>query len=126
MHISSTESIILGAYSEEGEKRQNAVKEYIFENKKIFINFVKENLPKVKIHKTDATYLVWVDFSALKLSDEELQILLKEKCLIKASNTKTFGSFYSQCRRFYIAVQREKLFEITDRMLEVFKKENLI
>lgn len=119
------ESIILGAYSEEGEKWQNAVKEYICENKEIFINFVKEKLPKIKIRKTDATYLLWVDFSELKLSDEELEKLLKEKCLIKVSDGKAFGSFYSQCRRFNIAIQREKLFEILDRIYNVFEKENL-
>lgn len=119
------ESVILGAYSEEGTKWQDAVKEYICENKEIFINFVKEKLPKVKIRKTDATYLLWVDFSELKLSDEELEKLLREKCLIKVSDGKAFGSFYSQCRRFNIAIQREKLFEILDRIYNVFEKENL-
>lgn len=43
--------------------------------------FLSTELPKVKMMKPDASYLIWLDFSAYGLSDAELQqrMLKKEK-----------------------------------------------
>lgn len=36
-------------------------------------------MPKLKVRKPEGTYLLWVDFSALGLSDEELESVLVQK-----------------------------------------------
>lgn len=95
------------------------VKKYINENKNIFIDYVKQHIPALKIAQTDATYLVWVDCRELGLSDQELEILWKDKCKLILSHGTEFGTGYEQWRRFNIACSREKLMEVLDRMKRV-------
>ncbi|MFA5328529.1 MAG: PatB family C-S lyase [Prolixibacteraceae bacterium] len=45
---------------------------YLQGNYKILESFFQENMPEVNVMKPEATYLIWIDFSALGLSDEDL------------------------------------------------------
>lgn len=45
---------------------------YLQGNFKMLEDFFRENLPEVKVMKPEATYLIWIDFSALGLTDEVL------------------------------------------------------
>ena len=42
------------------------------------INFVKENIPEVKVRKPEGTYLMWLDFSALGMTKEELSMFMQK------------------------------------------------
>lgn len=53
---------IIAAYNE-GEEYLKALNEYLYQNKVITYNFIKENLPHLKTKINDATYLMWVDAS---------------------------------------------------------------
>jgi cystathionine beta-lyase len=46
--------------------------QYLQGNFAFLEQFFNNNLPEVKVMKPEATYLIWIDFSALGLSDEEL------------------------------------------------------
>ncbi|MBV5315218.1 MAG: PatB family C-S lyase [Prolixibacteraceae bacterium] len=46
--------------------------QYLQGNYAFLEQFFKDNLPEVKVMKPEATYLIWIDFSALGLTDEEL------------------------------------------------------
>ena len=118
---SFAESITIGAYSEKGEEWLEEVKKYIDENRKIFINFINEKLPKIKIYQTDATFLLWLDFSKLNLSDEELERLIRKECKLKFNQGTDFGKNYSQFRRINIAVQRFRLNDAIERLQRVFE-----
>ncbi len=45
---------------------------YLEENCKFVESFMAERLPRIKIMKPEATFLVWIDFSAYNLSEKEL------------------------------------------------------
>lgn len=45
---------------------------YLQANYTYLENFFRNNMPEVKVMKPEATYLIWVDFSAYGFSDEEL------------------------------------------------------
>jgi len=45
---------------------------YLQSNYDMLKHFFNTNLPKVKVMRPDATYLIWLDFSAFGLSDDEL------------------------------------------------------
>jgi cystathionine beta-lyase len=45
---------------------------YLQANYSLLEEFFKTNLPEVKVMRPEATYLIWIDFSALGLSDEIL------------------------------------------------------
>lgn len=119
------EAVTVGAYKE-SENWLYEVVEYIDENRKIFIKFIEENIQILKVTKSDSTYLMWVDCTDLKLSDQSLNELWQEKCKLILSHGSEFGSNYGQFRRFNIACQREKLIEILERIQKVFVHEGYI
>ena len=45
---------------------------YLEENYKFAASFISEHLPKIKIMKPEATFLVWLDFSAYGLSEKQM------------------------------------------------------
>ena len=119
------EAATVGAYME-SEEWFEEVKSYIAENRQIFEQFINDRLTGLSVAKGDSTYLMWVDCSGLNLSDEELEILWKEKCKLILSNGSEFGTGYNQFRRINIACQIEKLISILNRIEKVFKNEGYI
>ena len=45
---------------------------YLQENYRLLENFFTEKLPKVRVMHPEATYLIWIDFSAYGLTDDDL------------------------------------------------------
>lgn len=45
---------------------------YLKDNADFAVDFIRREMPKVRVHKPEATYLLWLDFSGYGLSDEEL------------------------------------------------------
>lgn len=62
-----------------GESWLESFLEYLESNIDFAIKYINENMPKLKVRKPEGTYLLWVDFSALGLSDEELESVLVQK-----------------------------------------------
>ena len=50
----------------------DGLKAYLMENRDYVVSYVKENMPKVRVTPLDATYLMWLDCSALGLEQGEL------------------------------------------------------
>lgn len=61
----------IAAYTE-GDEWMDQVCEYIEGNIDLAIDFFKKEMPKLKIRKPEATYCLWMDFSAYGLSGEEI------------------------------------------------------
>jgi len=59
------------AYST-GDEWLEQLLEYVSSNAKFVIDFFEKNLPQVKVKHPEGTYLQWIDFSALNLSQREL------------------------------------------------------
>jgi cystathionine beta-lyase len=54
---------------EEGEPWLDAVRERIAANQALFTGLVAEQLPRIRIRPSEATYLSWLDLRALRLDD---------------------------------------------------------
>lgn len=65
-------NIALEASYSKGLDWLNQMMDYVEANYDFMENFLNKNLPGVKPMKPDATYLVWLDFSALGIKDREL------------------------------------------------------
>ena len=48
-----------------GEPWLEELRKYLWENRKTVCDFVAENLPQIHVVDADATYLMWLDCSAL-------------------------------------------------------------
>ena len=78
---------LIAAY-EESEQWLDALKEYLQENYLFLTQFINSNLPQIKVTPLEATYLVWLDCTALgKTADELSHQLLEEQKLWINSGT---------------------------------------
>ena len=95
--------------------------EYVYDNFMYLDNYLKENLPEIKLVKPEGLYLAWVDFRALGLSHEELEKLMLEKAHIWLDEGYIFGTGGSGFERFNLAMPRSLLEETLQRITAVIK-----
>lgn len=94
---------------------------YLQENYKLLEKFFRENLPEVKVMRPEATYLIWIDFSALGLADEDLNKRLIEGG-VGLNRGVQFGKQGSGFMRLNIGCTRTVLQEALERINKVFFK----
>ena len=73
------------------------------------------------LHATEGTYLVWMDFRALGLSDKELKELIEDKAEVWLDGGAIFGDPGSGFERINVACQRATLVEALDRIEKAVK-----
>ncbi|MFC3932656.1 MalY/PatB family protein [Streptococcus dentapri] len=77
---------------------------------------------KIKVMKPEGTYLVWLDFSAYNLSDEELHYKIKEEAKLILNVGSTFGQEGVGHARINVATPQKVLQEACERLAKVFSK----
>lgn len=65
--------------------------------------FLVENMPKIRLIEPEGTYLLWMDFSAYGLSDEELDDIIIHKANLWLDSGHIFGPAGSNFQRLNIA-----------------------
>ncbi len=80
---------IIAAFNE-GEQWLDELNAYIFENKKLVRQFIQENLPQLKVVDSNATYLLWIDCSAITDNTDDLCASLRKNAGVYLS----VGSHY--------------------------------
>ncbi len=99
------------------------LRKYLKDNIDFVDNFLKEHLPKVKLIYPEGTYLLWLDFRELKLTDEEInKIMLNDAKLWLDSGT-MFGKTGKGFQRLNIALPRKKLKWALEQIERAFKDE---
>ena len=86
----------------------DAMRDYVDDN----INYVKsvaERIPKIKLYDCEGTYLLWLDMRSLGMTDEELDVFLRDKCGIIQDPGYWFGENGKGFSRLNIACPREIL-----------------
>lgn len=74
-----------------GEQWLDEMLEYVEGNIAFVDEFLRENVPGVKAIKPQASFLVWLDFTALGLPQKELMDLLLEKAHLALNDGSMFG-----------------------------------
>ncbi len=62
-----------------GDKWVDELVNYIGNNRQYFIDYLKNNLPNLKVVKSDATYLLWIDISYYSNNSDEFCDKLREE-----------------------------------------------
>ena len=110
-------AILCAAFEDSGDWSE-AVRAYLAENNRIFTECMS-SIPGVSVMEMQSTYLSWVDFSALGMSDEEL--LERHLAAKVAPNPGTqFGHGGSGHMRFNLALPRPTLLEAIGRIEAAF------
>lgn len=90
--------------------------EYLEGNIDFAIDYINKNIPALKVNKPEATYLLWVDFSGLGKSNEEIAKALVEKGKVALNNGPSFGIGGDQFQRINLACPRAMVVEGLSRI----------
>ena len=101
-----------------GEAWLEELRMYIFENKKRTIEFVKENIPQIRVVPSCATYLLWLDCSKLPISVAEVARQIRNKTGLFLSQGGQYGSAGETFLRMNIACPRPTLEDGLKRLQE--------
>lgn len=112
--------IIAGqAAYENGEEWYEAVKVYIKSNIDFAVDYIEKNIPGAKLQRPEGTYLIWIDFSELGLSNKELNDLIIHKAKLWLDSGEIFGKTGNGFQRINVACPRKTLEEALSRIAKV-------
>ncbi|MBN1160620.1 MAG: pyridoxal phosphate-dependent aminotransferase [Dehalococcoidales bacterium] len=89
---------------------------YLQGNLDFTLKYFKEKIPKIKVIKPQATYLLWLDCRGLGLDDPALSSFMKEKAKVGMNDGFIFGAGGSGFQRMNIACPRTILEEALQRI----------
>lgn len=110
---------LIAAFNQ-GDAWLDALLHYVDENIRYATRFLKEHMPLLHVFPTEATYMMWLDFSAYGLQEEELYHKLVEKAGIALSRGADFGPGGEGCMRLNVACPRAMLQQGLERMAGQF------
>ena len=111
---------LIAAYNE-GEDWLEELKRYLYENYEYLKDFFSEYFPQLSVIKPEATYLIWVNCSAFKLTSKEITNILIEKQKLWVNEGTMYGKAGEGFIRINIACPKETLIKGLDRFKEAFK-----
>ncbi|MDY6435945.1 MAG: PatB family C-S lyase [Bacteroidales bacterium] len=105
---------------EKGEEWLQQLLVYIQGNIDYVVDYINKELPKIRVHKAEATYMLWLDFSAYNLDNKELNHKMIFEAGLGLNNGKEFGKQGEKCLRINLACPRSVVAEAMKRIKEVF------
>jgi len=106
---------------EKGQEWLNELQKYLFDNINYVDCFLKEKLPKIHLIYPEGTYLLWLDFNQLGLSDDEIEERMLKQAKLWLDNGKMFGDTGKGFQRLNIALPRKKLEWAMEQIEKAFK-----
>jgi cystathionine beta-lyase len=95
--------VALEAAYTHGADWMNQLNEYIFENVNFAKSFIAEKMPFVKTIKHEATYLLWMDFSDLPMSHDELWQKMIQDARVALNDGRIYGKESEKFLRMNLA-----------------------
>ena len=93
---------------------------YLAGNMSLIREFLQAHIPNIKLIQPEGTYLAWLDFSAYKLSDQELDATIIDKAKLWLNSGPIFGSGGSGFQRMNAACPRSVLRGALERLKTAF------
>lgn len=106
---------------ESGKEWLDEVRAYIRDNLIFFRDYLKENIGELSLIEPEGTYLVWVDFRKLGLSEKQREDLIVNKAKLWIDSGAMFGVDGEGFERFNIACPREYLKMALDSLAKAVK-----
>lgn len=100
----------------------NQLNEYIYQNKLIVDEFLKKEIPEIKLVPSEATYLLWLDCTQLNINSKDFNQYLNDTQGLYLSPGIQFGTVGNQFLRLNIACPKELLLNGLNRLKKAVKK----
>jgi cystathionine beta-lyase len=104
----------------EGDAWLNEVKALLDRQRRRLLERVQRELPELRLRLPEATYLAWLDLSALGLSPTPAEFL-RRRAQVALSDGAAFGKGFEQYARLNFATSPALLDEIIDRMVRAIR-----
>ena len=108
---------------ETGEEWLEELLLYLEGNYQYVRNFLKEQLPGIRLIQPEGTYLIWMDFRSLGYSDEQLKEKMRYEAKLWLDEGTMFGAEGSGFMRMNIAAPRSTIEEAMRRLKAAFSQE---
>lgn len=105
-----------------GEEWLDACIKYLEDNRDFMVDYVKNNIPNVDIIEPEGTYIAWLDFNKLGMTDEELEKFAVEKIKIGFKYGYTFGNGGSGFQRINFGCPKSVLLDGLQRIEKAVKE----
>lgn len=105
----------------EGAPWLEALLPYLSDNAAFIQSFLQAQMPNVRVQMPEGTYLMWLDFSAYGLSDQQLQRILINEAHVVLNQGTIFGPHGSQHMRLNFACSRSILEKALHQIAEAFE-----
>lgn len=113
-------SIALEAAYTHGDEWLKQVITYLWSNYQLLEDFVKTKLPRVKVMKPEATYLIWLDFTDYGMNNDELMKFLIKNTGLALNDGGRFGKDGDGWLRINIGCSKSILIEALERLEKAF------
>ncbi len=113
-------SIAMEAAYTHGDEWLDQMMAYLQENYKLLENFFNTRLPKVKVMKPEATYLIWLDFREYGMKNAELMKFTIENAKVGLNDGGRFGTGGDGWLRINIGCPRSVLTKALERLGKAF------
>lgn len=106
---------------EKGGEWLDELREYLWENRRIVTEALKAEIPDVFVVEGDATYLLWIDVSALPGNSMEIAGFLRKKTGLYLTGGMQYGTGGEHHLRMNIACPKELLNDGASRLVRGLK-----
>ncbi|MCF0160590.1 MAG: pyridoxal phosphate-dependent aminotransferase [Bacteroidaceae bacterium] len=69
----------------------NALKKYLQANVDLVAEFIAKEIPAIKVHRPEASFLIWLDCRALGLEQKDLVAMFQDKANLVINNGASYG-----------------------------------
>jgi len=113
-------TVALEAAYTHGDNWLDQMLDYLWDNYLLLEDFITAKLPKVKVMRPEATYLVWLDFRSYGMKNEELMKFTMEKAKLALNDGARFGTGGDGWLRINTGCPRSVLEEALNRLEKAF------
>jgi cystathionine beta-lyase len=103
-----------------GDEWVDEMMKYVNGNYELLQNYLLKELPKLKLIKPEATYLAWIDFNELGLTDDEIKNKLIKEASLGLNEGIIFGKNGSGFMRMNLATPRSNVQKALDLLKKAF------
>ncbi|MEL7656431.1 MAG: MalY/PatB family protein [Bacillota bacterium] len=107
---------------EKGAPWLKALRAYLYDNLSYVRSFLRDELPQITLVEPEGTYLLWLDFRQLGLTDVQLDDFIVNKAKLWLDKGTMFGPEGEGFQRINIACPRETLREALGQLKQAVKQ----
>jgi len=96
--------------------------DYLKSNVNFVREYLKNNIPKIKLVEPEATYLLWLDCRELEISTEKLNKIFIDSAKVALNKGTTFGKEGEGYMRLNIGCSKSVLLEGLSKIKHAIKK----